>query len=163
MKNLTTAPWTVTKTSHCHTFTPSYWNVVMMSHGDVMMTSHQFVSMTSQISLKWVSSLKHPATLSGTSPRMECIHNVPLVRLCNISSNFQMKHPITWPWYVFTTSQNYIVATPSLYYVLYYVFKLLGHEIHLLDFHISSKYQIKHQIFLLQIRRKTRGVVWIIN
>ena len=109
------------------------------------------------------SQMKHPATLSGTSPRMECIHNVPLVRLCNISSNFQMKHPITWPWYVFTTSQNYIVATPSLYYVLYYVFKLLGHEIHLLDFHISSKYQIKHQIFLLQIRRKTRGVVWIIN
>ena len=44
---------------------------------------------------------------------------------------------------------------------LYYVFKLLCHDLHLVGFHVSFKYQIKHQIFLVPNRRETRGVVWI--
>ena len=91
------------------------------------------------------------------------IHDVPLVRLSDVSCNSQMKHPITSLWYVSTTSQSYVVATPCLYYGLYYVFKLLCHDLQLVGFHVSFKHQIKHHIFLVPTRREKRGVVWIIN
>ena len=55
-----------------------------------------------------------------------CIHDVPLVSLYDDSCKSQMKHPITLLWYVSITSQNYVDATPFLYYGLYYVFKLLS-------------------------------------
>ena len=93
------------------------------------------------------------------------IHDVPLVRLYDVSPvpNSQMKHPITSPWYGCTTSRNYVVAMPCLYYGFHYVFKLLCLDLHLVSFHVSFKYQIKHQIFLVRTRQETRGVVWVIN
>ena len=36
-----------------------------------------------------------------------------------------------------------------------YVFKLLCHELNLVGFHVSFKYQIKHQIFSVPTRRET--------
>ena len=91
------------------------------------------------------------------------IHDVPLVRLSDVSCNSQMKHPITSLWYVSTTSQSYVVATPCLYYGLYYVFKLLCHDLQLVGFHVSFKHQIKHHIFLVPTRREKIGVLLIIN
>ena len=46
---------------------------------------------------------------------------------------------------------------------LYYVFKLLCHDLHLISFHVTFKYEIKHQIFLVPTRREARKAVWIIN
>ena len=46
---------------------------------------------------------------------------------------------------------------------LYYVFKLLCHDLHLIGFHVTFKYEIKHQILLVPTRRETRKAVWIIN
>ena len=43
---------------------------------------------------------------------------------------------------------------------LYYVF---NHVLLLVGFHVSFKYQIKHQIFLVAARMETRRVAWIIN
>ena len=82
------------------------------------------------------------------------IHNVPLVQLYDVSCNSQMKHPITSLWYASTTSRSQVVATPCLYYGLSYVFKLFGHDLHMVGFHVSFKYQIKRQIFLVQPGRK---------
>ena len=90
------------------------------------------------------------------------IHEVSLVRLYNVSWNSQIKYPITSLWYVSTTPQSYVVATPCLYYRLYYVFKLLCHDLHLVGFNVSFKYQIKHQSFLVPTRRETKEVVWVI-
>ena len=42
----------------------------------------------------------------------------------------------------------------------YYVFKLIFHDLHLVGFHISFKYQMKHQKFLVPTRRETRRAVW---
>ena len=81
------------------------------------------------------------------------IHDVPLVRIYDVSSNSQMKHPITSLRYVSTTSQSYVVTTPCLYYSLYCIFKLLWHDLHLVGFHVSFKYQIKYRIFLVPTRR----------
>ena len=39
------------------------------------------------------------------------IHNVPLVRFYNLSCNRQMKNPITFLWYVSSTSRSYVVRT----------------------------------------------------
>ena len=91
------------------------------------------------------------------------IHDVPLERHYDVSWNSQMKHPITSLWYVSTTSQSYVVATPCLYYGLYYVSKLLCHGLQLVGFHVSFKHQIKHHVFLVPARREKRGVVWIIS
>ena len=74
-----------------------------------------------------------------------------------------MKHLITSLWYVFTMSRSYAVAMPCLYNGLYYVFKLFCHALHLVGFHVSFKYQIKHQTFLAPTRRETRRVVWVIH
>ena len=46
---------------------------------------------------------------------------------------------------------------------LYSVFKLFCEDLHLVDLHVSFKYQIKHLIFLVFTRRETRIVVWIIK
>ena len=46
---------------------------------------------------------------------------------------------------------------------LYYVFKILCQDLQLVGFHVSSKYQMKHQIFLVPIWRETRRVVWVIK
>ena len=91
------------------------------------------------------------------------IHDVPSVRLYDVSWNSQMKHSITLLWYASSTSQSDAVATPCLYYGLYHVSKFLCHDLHLVDFHILFKYQIKHQIFLVTTRREARGIVSVIN
>ena len=80
-----------------------------------------------------------------------------------VSCNSQMKHPITSLWLVSTTSRNYVVATPCFYYDLSFVFKLLCHDLHLVGFHVSFKYQIKHQIFLVPTRKETKEAVWVIT
>ena len=46
---------------------------------------------------------------------------------------------------------------------LYYFFMLFCHDLYLAGFHVSFKYQIKQQIFLVQTRMETRRIVWIIN
>ena len=64
-------------------------------------------------------------TLCASQRRRSCISNetpndvsvvrhqdVSLVRLCDVSCKSQMKHSITSLWYVSTTSQSYVVATP---------------------------------------------------
>ena len=139
-----------------------------------------YVPTTSQVRLKWNTQRRlsgtSPRRLSGTSSRrlkqvsnetpndvsvvrhqdvsVVRIHHVPLVRLYDVFCNSQMKHPITSLWYVSTTSQSYVVATPCLYYGLHYVFKLLCHDLQLVGFHISFKHQIKHHIFLVPTRRE---------
>ena len=50
-----------------------------------------------------------------------------------------------------------------LYYGLYYIFKLVSHDLHLVGFQVSFTCHVKHHIFLVPTRRETRGVVWIIN
>ena len=147
--------------SQWYVFTTTYWYNVTRSHGHVMTTSHQYVPTTSQISLEW-NTKRH---LSGTPPRRLSvrIHDVPLLRLDDVFCNSQMKHPITSLWYISTTSRSYVVVTPCLYYGLYYVFKLLCHDLRLVGFHVPFKHQSKHHIFLVPTRREKRGVVWIIN
>ena len=81
------------------------------------------------------------------------IHGVPLLRLCDVSCKSQLKHPITLQWYVSTTLLE-LRCCDGLY-----VFKLLCHELSLAVFHVSFKYQVKHQIFLVPIRRKTIRIV----
>ena len=153
MKHPTTSQWNVAKTSQQYVFMVSYWYAVRTSQGDVMKMPHQQVSTTSQ-----QVSNEIPNNVSGVR-----IHDVPLVRLYDVSCNSQMKHPITSLWYVSTTSRSYVVATPCLYYGFYYVLKLLYHDLQLVGFHVSFKHKIKHRIFLVPTRRETRGVVWIIN
>ena len=46
---------------------------------------------------------------------------------------------------------------------LYYAFMILCHDLHLLGFHVSFKYQIKNQNFVVPTRREATRVVWIIN
>ena len=125
---------------------PSYWYVVTTSQGDIMTTSHQYVSPTSQISLKWNPQRRlsgtSPRRLSGTYPRRP-------VRLYKFSCNPQIKHAITSLWYVSTTSRSYVVATPYIFYGLYYVFRLLCYDLHLTGFHVSFNHQIKDHIFLV--------------
>ena len=90
-------------------------------------------------------------------------HDAPLVRLYDVSCNSQMRYPITSLWHVSTTSRSYVVVTHCLYYGLYYILKLLCHDIHLVGVYVSFKYQIKHQIFLVSTRGELRGVVLVIN
>ena len=155
MKHPTTSPWNVAKTSQWYLSTTSYWNVVTTSQEDVTTTSHQCVSSTSQTSPKWNTQQR----LSGTSPR--CFSG-------------------THPWRPISTSLRRLLYVPNetlskfavvhLYHVsglrycdalligLYYVSKLLCHELNLVSFHVSFKYQIKQQNFLIPTRRETRRV-----
>ena len=114
MKHPTTPQWNV--------FTTSYWCVVTTSQRNVMTPSHQYVSTTSQIRLKWNTKQRlsgtSPRLLSGTYPRR------PISTFCDVSCNSQMKYPITSVWYVSTTSPSYVVATPCLFYCVYYVFQI---------------------------------------
>ena len=126
-----------------------------MSQGDVMTASHQYVSMTYQIRLK--STPSNVTVVRHQDVSVVRIHDVSFVRLCNVSCNSQMKHPITSLQYVTTTSQCYVVATPCLYYGIYYVFKLLCHDLQLVDFHISFKNRIKHHIVVPTRREKKRS------
>ena len=114
MKHPTTSQWNV--------FTTSYWCVVTTSQRNVMTPSHQYVSTTSQIRLKWNTKQRlsgtSPRLLSGTYPRR------PISTFCDVSCSSQMKYPITSVWYVSTTSPSYAVATPCLFYCVYYVFQI---------------------------------------
>ena len=63
---------------------------------------------------------------------------------------------------------NNVVVVVRLYHVSelrccdgLYVSKLLCHELNLVGFHVSFKYQIKHQFFLVPTSRETIRVVWI--
>ena len=143
MKHPATSKWNVAKTSQWYVSTTSYWNVLTTSEGDIMTTSHQYISTTFQTSLKW--NTQWFSVVRHQDVSVERIDNVPLVRFYDVSCNSQMKHPITSLWYVSTTSWSYFVATPFLCYGLYYVFKLLFCDLHLAGFHVSFKYQIKHQ------------------
>ena len=89
------------------------------------------------------------------------IHDVPSVRLYDASCKSQMKHPVTLLRYVSTTSQ--LLCRDALLVGLWYVFKLPCHDLHLEGFHVSFKYQIKHQNFVVPTRRETRRVVFNIN
>ena len=61
------------------------------------------------------------------------IYEVPVVRLYDVSFKSQTKHPITLLWYVSTTTRY----RNALLVILYYVFKLLCHDFHLVGFHVS--------------------------
>ena len=74
------------------------------------------------------------------------IHDFPFVRLYGVAYKSQMKHAIT----------SYVVRD-ALLVGLYYVFKLLCRALHLVGFHVSFKFQIKHQIFLVPNKRETRS------
>ena len=120
---------------------------------------------TSQRHLSYVSN-ETPNDVSVESRQdvsVVRLHDALLVRHDDVSCKFQMKHPITSLWYISTTSRSYVVVTSCLCYGLYCVFKLLCHDLHLAGFQVSYTHQIKHHIFLVPTRRKTRGVVWIIN
>ena len=81
-------------------------------------------------------------------------NDVSSVRLHNVSNKSQMKRPMALLWYVFTTSWSYVVATPCQK-----ASTLLCHELHVVGFHVSFKYQVKHQIFLVPARREAIRVV----
>ena len=118
------------------------------------------VSTTSQTILKSNTqrglSGMSPRRFSGTCPQRpistslrrlllgpnEIPNNVAVVRLHHVS-----ELPCRDAWFV----------------GFYYVFKLFSHCLHLVGFHISFKYQMRQQIFLVPIRRESRRVVWIIN
>ena len=96
-------------------------------------------------------------------------NDVPSLHLLDDSSKSKMKHPTIPPWYVTRTSQWYELVRlydvfsksemkhllTSLWYVV--------HDLHLEGFHLSFKYQIKNQIFLVPTRRETIRVVWTIT
>ena len=159
MKHPMTSRWNVVKTSEWYFSTTSYRTVVTKSQKDVTTTSHQHVSTTSQTSLKWNTQRR----LSATLPRRlsGSILDVPIVRLYDASCKSQIKHPITLLWYVSTTSRCYVFATSLV--GLYYAFRLPCHNVHLVGFYVSFKYQIKPQVFLVPTTRETKSVVWIIN
>ena len=152
MKHPTTSPWNVAETSEWYISTTFYWSVVTRSQEDVTTTSHQCVSSTSQASLKWNTQRR----LSGTSPR----------RLSGM-----------YPWSLISTSLRRLLEIPNetlnnivvvrlhqlrccdaLLIGLYNVFKLLCHELNLVSFQVSFKYQIKQENFLIPTRRETRRV-----
>ena len=93
------------------------------------------------------------------------ILDVPLVHLCDVSCKSQMKHSITW--YVEYNVEYNVVrfhhvselrCCDALLISLYYVFRLLCHELNPVGFHVSFKYQIKQQHFLVPTRRETKRV-----
>ena len=134
------------KASQWYVSTTSSWNVVTRSQKDVTTTSHQCVFTTSETNLKW--NTQRP--LIGTSLR----------RL-----NGMYVSPVSPKW---NTQQRCCVTSPPRLRVtlsrrLWYVFKLLCHDLHLVGFHVLFKYQIKHQNFVVPTRRETRRVVWNIN
>ena len=133
--------------------TTSQWNVARRLSG----TSPRRLKQVSDKTPNDISVVRHQDV------SVVCIHDVLLVRLQDVFCNSQMKNPMTSLWYVSTMLRSYVVVTPCLYYGLHYVFKLVCHDLHMVDFHASLKYQIKHQIFLVPTRRESIGVVWIIN
>ena len=144
-------------TSQWYVFTMSYWNFATTSQEDITMTFYQYVSTTSQTSLNWNVQQRLsgtlPRRLSGMYPRRaistflrrllqapkEAPNNVAVVRLHQV---LQLR------------------CCDALLLDVYYVFKLLCHNLHLVGFHIWFKYQINYQI---STRKAKRGVVWIIN
>ena len=85
------------------------------------------------------------------------IHDVPLACFCDVSCNSQKKHALASPPRLGVMLSRCFVSRS------YYVFNLLRHDLHLIGFHVSFKYQIQHQIFLIPTRMETIRVVWIIN
>ena len=96
----------------------------------------------------------------------------PMTSQWNVAKTAQWYVSTTSHWYVVTmsqgdimttshqyvsTSQSYIVATPCLYYGVYYVFKLLCHDLQLVGFHISFKHRIKHHIVVPTRSEKRRS------
>ena len=152
MKHPTTSQWNIAKTSEWYVSTTFYWNVVTTSSEDVTTTSHHYVFTTSQKSLKWNTQWR----LSGTSARRLCnkhIHDVPLVRLYNVSCKSQLTGLTETPSNIAVVRLHHVSELRCCDGL--YVFKLLCHELNLVGFHVSFKYQIKHQMFLVLIRRET--------
>ena len=83
-----------------------------------------------------------------------CIQNAPCLLLYNVSCNSEMKQSL-----MAVVCLRHVAILVDLYYVL----KLLCENLHLVDFHVSFKYQIKHQTFLVPTRRGTRRVPRIVN
>ena len=135
--------------------TTSFWNVVTTSQEDITTTFHQCASWTSQTSLKWNTQWSlintSPRLLSGTyiwrpistSVRRllevpnKTLNNIPVVRLHQVSE---------------------LRCCDPLLIGLYYIFKLLCHELNLIGFHVSFKNKIKQQHFLVSTSRETRRV-----
>ena len=121
MKHPMTSQWNVAKTSQSYSSKTSYWNVVTTSQGTQwrrpISTSPRHLKQVSNEKLNGVSVVRHQDV------SVVLIHDVPLVHLCDVSCNSQMKHPITSLWYVSRNSRSYVVGTPCLYDGLYYAFK----------------------------------------
>ena len=86
-----------------------------------------------------------------------CLYNISLERTDDVSRGRNNDIPSV---YLNDVSNNNVVVVclrpvsellccNALLVSLYYFFKLLCHDLHLVGFHISFKYQIKNQIFLV--------------
>ena len=130
------------------------------SQEHVTTTSHQCVSTTSRTGLKWNTK----QSLSGTSPRG--LSGTYLWRPFSTSRLRLMYVPNETPNKVAVVRLDHfseLHCRDALLVGLYYVFKLLCHDLHLVDFHVSFKYQTKQQNFLASTSRETRRVVRFIN
>ena len=83
------------------------------------------------------------------------IFAISLLRLYNVFFKSQMKHSITSLWHGLDHVSE-LHCCDVLLVVLYYVFKLLCHYLDLVGLHVSLKYQMKHQNFLVPSREGSR-------
>ena len=79
------------------------------------------------------------------------IHGAPLVRLYEVSRKSQKKYQIMFCSSLHHFSEENFCDALSVGF--YYVFKLLCHDFQPIAFHVSYKYHIKHQMFLVPTRR----------
>ena len=103
--------------------------------------------------------------VSNETPN-ECLIGTSLRRLNGTYQRLPNKTPNKTPNYVAGVRLCHVLelrCRDALLVGLYYGFMILCHDLHLLGFHVSFKYQIKHQNFVVPTRRKATRVVWIIN
>ena len=90
----------------CYVSTTSYWNFVTTSQEDITTKSPRRLKQLSNETPNDFSLVLHQ------DASVVRIHNVPLVRPCDVCCKSQMKQPLTSLWYVSTMSQSYVVVPP---------------------------------------------------
>ena len=100
--------------------------------------------------------MKHPTTSQWYLPHQDVsvvgIHDVSSLRLYDVFCKSQIKQPITLLWYASYVSE--LRCWDGLH-----IFKLICHEVNIVVFHMSFKYQVKQQFLLVPTRRETIRVV----
>ena len=131
MKHPTTSRWNVAKTSQWCVSKTSYWNAITTSQKDVTTTPHHYASTTSQTSLKWNTQWR----LSGTLPRR--LNGTYPRRPISTSRRSLLYIPNKTPKNVVVVCLHHVMELhfrDVLLVGLYYTFKLLCPNLHLVGF-----------------------------